>query len=234
MSDSVVPVEVARFDALASNWWDPRGPMAPLHAMNPLRVGWIDRHIKSRFPSQVRLLDVGCGAGLAAEALARLGHDVTGIDAAAEVIAAAEAHAQGQDLTLAYRVSTAEALLAEGKRFDVVTALEVIEHVADPQAFVCTLAELLTPGGILVLSTLNRTRRAYLTAKIGAEYILRMLPVGTHDWAKFVTPAEAAAILRNAGMRTVDVSGMRYAPLSGQWRTSRDTSINYILAAQKD
>lgn len=234
MSDSVVPAEVARFDALASNWWDPRGPMAPLHAMNPLRVGWIDRHIKSRSPSQVRLLDVGCGAGLAAEALARLGHDVTGIDAAAEVIAAAEAHAQGQDLTLAYRVSTAEALLAEGKRFDVVTALEVIEHVADPQAFVCTLAELLTPGGILVLSTLNRTRRAYLTAKIGAEYILRMLPVGTHDWAKFVTPAEAAAILRNAGMRTVDVSGMRYAPLSGQWRTSRDTSINYILAAQKD
>lgn len=234
MSTSVVPAEIARFDALARDWWNPRGPMAPLHAMNPLRVGWIDRQIKANFKTSVRLLDIGCGAGLAAEALARLGHDVTGIDAAAEVIAAAQVHAKGQSLALAYRVSTAEALLAEGARFDVVTALEVIEHVADPQAFVITLTALLAPGGLLVLSTLNRTRRAYLTAKIGAEYVLRLLPVGTHDWGKFLTPSEIAAMLREAGMRPADVAGMRYAPLAGQWRTSRDTSVNYILAARKD
>ncbi len=234
MSTSVIPAEVARFDALAASWWNPRGPMAPLHAMNPLRVGWIDTAIKARFAAPVHLLDVGCGAGLAAEALAKLGHDVTGIDAATDIIAAAKAHALGQSLPLAYRVSTAEALHEEGARFDVVTALEVIEHVADPRQFVATLSNLLAPGGLLVLSTLNRTRRAYLTAKLGAEYVLRLLPVGTHDWRKFLTPSELAAMLRDAGLRTTDVAGMRYAPLAGTWRASHDTSINYILAAVKD
>jgi 2-polyprenyl-6-hydroxyphenyl methylase/3-demethylubiquinone-9 3-methyltransferase len=244
MSNSVVPAEVARFGALASRWWDPRGPMAPLHAMNPLRVGWIDGQIKAHLatpprnspvpPPHLCLLDVGCGAGLAAEALARRGYNVTGIDAAAEVIGAATVHAQGQPLALAYRVSTAESLLAEEARYDVITALEVIEHVADPQAFVNTLSVLLKPGGLLVLSTLNRTRRAYLTAKIGAEYLFRLLPAGTHDWSKFLSPAEVAAMLRQARMRTTDVAGMRYAPLTGRWRTSPDTSVNYILAARKD
>lgn len=233
MSSSVVAAEVAQFDALAAQWWNPRGPMAPLHAMNPLRVGWTQRHIATTCQSPARLLDVGCGAGLAAEALARLGHDVTGIDAAAEVIAAAEAHAAGQNLKLAYRCTTAEALHASSTRFDIVTALEVVEHVADPAAFIATLAALLEPGGLLVMSTLNRTRRSYLTAKLGAEYVLRLLPVGTHRWQQFITPAELSAMMRKAGLRLVDVAGMGFNPLTGRWQETRDTSVNYIAAARK-
>jgi 2-polyprenyl-6-hydroxyphenyl methylase/3-demethylubiquinone-9 3-methyltransferase len=234
MESSVVTAEVARFDALAQRWWDPRGPMAPLHAMNPLRVGWVDKHVRDAFGRNVRMLDVGCGAGLAAEALAKCGHDVTGIDAAPEVIAAATAHAEGQNLKLSYRVATAEALLAEGARFEAITSLEVIEHVADPAAFVGTLAQMLSEGGVLVLSTLNRTRRSYLTAKLGAEYVLRMLPVGTHDWSKFLTPAEVAAMLRAAGLRVTDVAGMGFSPFSGRWKLTRDTAVNYIMAARRD
>jgi len=234
MESSVVTAEVARFDALAQRWWDPRGPMAPLHAMNPLRVGWVDKHVRDAFGRNVRMLDVGCGAGLAAEALAKCGHDVTGIDAAPEVIAAATAHAEWQNLKLSYRVATAEALLAEGARFEAITSLEVIEHVADPAAFVGTLAQMLSEGGVLVLSTLNRTRRSYLTAKLGAEYVLRMLPVGTHDWSKFLTPAEVAAMLRAAGLRVTDVAGMGFSPFSGRWKLTRDTAVNYIMAARRD
>ena len=234
MESSVVTAEVARFDALAQRWWDPRGPMAPLHAMNPLRVGWVDKQVRDAFGRNVRMLDVGCGAGLAAEALAKCGHDVTGIDAAPEVIAAATAHAEGQNLKLSYRVATAEALLAEGARFEAITSLEVIEHVADPAAFVGTLAQMLSEGGVLVLSTLNRTRRSYLTAKLGAEYVLRMLPVGTHDWSKFLTPAEVAAMLRAAGLRVTDVAGMGFSPFSGRWKLTRDTAVNYIMAARRD
>ena len=234
MESSVVTAEVARFDALAQRWWDPRGPMAPLHAMNPLRVGWVDKHVRDAFGRNVRMLDVGCGAGLAAEALAKCGHDVTGIDAAPEVIAAATAHAEGQNLKLSYRVATAEALLAEGARFEAITSLEVIEHVADPAAFVGTLAQMLSEGGVLVLSTLNRTRRSYLTAKLGAEHVLRMLPVGTHDWSKFLTPAEVAAMLRAAGLRVTDVAGMGFSPFSGRWKLTRDTAVNYIMAARRD
>eukprot|EP01037_Dinobryon_pediforme_P009310 gene9310-9391_t len=196
-SDSVVPTEVAQFDALAARWWDKSGPMAPLHAMNPVRVAWACRHLR---PGS-QLLDVGCGAGIASEAFARLGYTVTGIDAAGEVIAAARSHAEHHGVRVDYRQATAEALLAAGARFEAVTALEVIEHVADPQAFLHTLSGLLKPGGVLVLSTLNRTRRSYLTAKLGAEYILRLLPVGTHDWSRFLSPAEVGAMLRNAGLR---------------------------------
>jgi 2-polyprenyl-6-hydroxyphenyl methylase/3-demethylubiquinone-9 3-methyltransferase len=231
---SILADEVARFDGLAARWWDRRGPMAPLHAMNPLRVGWVDRRVRAAWGGPVRLLDMGCGAGLAAEALARLGHDVLGVDAGAEVIGAARAHAEGLDARLTYRQVTAEALLAEGARFTAVTALEVIEHVADPQGFVTDLAGLLEPGGVLVLSTLNRTRRSYVTAKLGAEYVLRLLPVGTHDWRRFVTPAELGTMLRAAGLRVTDVAGMVFDPLARQWRESRDTAINYIMAARKD
>jgi 2-polyprenyl-6-hydroxyphenyl methylase/3-demethylubiquinone-9 3-methyltransferase len=219
--------EVAKFDRLAERWWDPEGPMKPLHRMNPARIAWIE----ALLPSGCRVLDVGCGAGLAAEALARNGHDVLGIDAAGEAIAAAEAHAAGQALRLSYRSATAEELVAAGLRFPAVVSLEVVEHVADGPGFIRYLAALLEPGGVLVMSTLNRTRRSWLTAKLGAEYILRLLPVGTHDWRQFITPVELAGMMRAAGLRVTKTAGLVMDPLSGQWRTGRDTGVNYLIAA---
>lgn len=208
--------------------------MRALHAMNPARVGWIEGRLRRRFgPSPVRLLDVGSGAGLAAEAFARRGHAVLGLDAAGEAIEAARAHAAGRGLDLRYRAGLAEELLAEGARFPAITALEVIEHVPDPRAFLIVLAGLLEPGGVLFVSTLNRTARSLLLAKFGAEYVLRMLPVGTHDWRKFITPAELAAHGRAAGLRLADSAGMGFDPLGGRWRIGRDLSMNYLAALAK-
>lgn len=230
--DSALPAEVARFNALAGRWWDPDGPMRPLHRMNRLRVGWIDRRVRARFgPGGVRLLDVGCGAGLAAEAFARAGHIVLGIDAAGEALAAGRDHAAGTGLPLEYRDIPMEALADEGARFAAVTALEVIEHVADPAGFMAVLARLLEPGGLLFLSTLNRTPRSFLTAKLGAEYVLRLLPAGTHDWRRFVTPAELGAHARAAGLRIADIAGMVPDPVRGGWREARNVSVNYIAMA---
>ena len=224
---TVSSAEVAQFDALAARWWDPDGPMRPLHRMNPARIEWI----VERMGDARRVLDVGCGAGIAAEALARRGFEVLGIDAAAETIAAAERHAAGLEGAPAYRVGTAEELLAEGRRFPAITALEVIEHVPDPAALLGVLAALLEPGGWLFLSTLNRTQRSFLAAKVGAEYVMRWLPVGTHDWRRFIKPVELAAMLRDAGLRVSDMAGLAPDPLRGGWHAVRDTSVNYIVAA---
>jgi 2-polyprenyl-6-hydroxyphenyl methylase / 3-demethylubiquinone-9 3-methyltransferase len=226
-SGTVSAAEVRKFDQLAARWWDPSGPMKPLHRMNPARVGWIE----SLLHGPTRILDIGCGAGLAAEALARHGHDVLGIDAAGEAIEAAQNHASDKSVPVTYRACLAEDLVAEGARFPVVTCLEVIEHVPDPAGFVRVLVQLLEPGGLLVLSTLNRTRRSWVTAKVGAEYVLRMLPVGTHDWKAFITPAELAALLRAAGLRVGHTTGLVLDPLTGRWRTSRDMAVNYMIAA---
>jgi 2-polyprenyl-6-hydroxyphenyl methylase/3-demethylubiquinone-9 3-methyltransferase len=235
-ADSVNDDEVRKFGALAARWWDSSGPMRPLHMMNPVRVSWILGHISNRFTgspqSNLRILDVGCGAGLLSESLAKAGHQVLGLDASAEAIAAAEAHAAGRDLTLTYRTGAAEDLLAEGQKFPVITALEVIEHVPDPAGFIATLIGLLEPGGLLFISTLNRTGRSWLTAKLGAEFLLRMLPVGTHEWRQFVTPAELDDYCRRAGLRMAAIAGMSFDPLSGGFRITRDTGVNYIALAE--
>jgi len=227
---SVSAEEVARFDALAPRWWDVRGPMRPLHQMNTLRVGWVSRRIRAQLGSgALPVLDLGCGGGIATEALARAGFAMQGIDASAEAIGVARAHAAEGGQEIGYRDGLAGDLAAQGARFAAVTALEIIEHVPDQAEFVHTLARLLRPDGVLFISTLNRTLRSLAVAKIGAEYVARLLPAGTHDWRKFVKPEELAALGRGAGLRLTDVAGMVFDPASG-WRESRDTSINYIAA----
>ena len=232
MSSSVAAGEIARFDAMASRWWDPSGPMRPLHRMNPARIGWVlsqaARHLGAT--EGLPTLDVGCGAGIAAEALARAGLDVLGIDAAPDVIAAGAAHAEGQGLPLTYRVAAAEDLLGEPAHFRLITALEVIEHVADPAPFLATLAQLAMPGALLVLSTLDRSPASFLAAKVAAEYVLRWLPVGTHDWRRFLRPAELAATLRRSGWRPVASAGLVPARGDG-WRITGRPGVNYMMAA---
>lgn len=232
MSSSVAAGEIARFDAMASRWWDPSGPMRPLHRMNPARIGWVlaqaERYLGAT--AGLKTLDVGCGAGIAAEALARAGLDVLGIDAAPDVIAAGAAHAGGQGLPLTYRVAAAEDLRDEPARFRLITALEVIEHVADPGPFLATLAHLAAPGALLVLSTLDRSPASFLAAKVAAEYVLRWLPVGTHDWRRFLRPAELAAALRQSGWRPVASAGMVPAQ-GGGWRLTARPGVNYLMAA---
>ncbi|EKN00839.1 MULTISPECIES: bifunctional 2-polyprenyl-6-hydroxyphenol methylase/3-demethylubiquinol 3-O-methyltransferase UbiG [Acidocella] len=228
---SVIAEEIARFDALAARWWDARGPMRPLHMLNPVRAGWVAQRVRRAKGEGVSILDVGCGAGLLAEALAKDGFAVTGLDAGAEVIDVARGHAQGQGLNITYRHGTAEGLAAEGASFPVVTALEIIEHVADPLEFLKSLRALLAPGGVLFLSTLNRTPQSYAVAKFGAEYVLRLLPVGTHDWKMFIKPEELGRLCRQAGLRLTDTAGLSYSPRQAGFTVSRDLSVNYIAMA---
>lgn len=243
---TVNPEEIAQFDAIATEWWDERGKFAPLHRMNPTRLVFIRQQIEQHFGRPVgdhaahkplaplRMLDVGCGGGLICEPLARLGAAVTGIDAGAENIAIARAHAEGQGLSIDYRPIAAEALAETGAQYDVVLALEIVEHVADVALFFTTLAQLVKPGGLLLLSTLNRTARSYALAIVGAEYILRWLPRGTHDWNKFLKPSEMAEYLGQHRLDLVALSGLTYRPLSARFGLNpRDLSVNYLLAAKK-
>lgn len=242
MNGTASASEIAKFDQIAAAWWDPDGPMAPLHRMHPCRMDWVIGGIATalgRDPGAeaplagLRILDVGCGAGLVAESLARAGAEVTGLDAAAEALAVARRHAEAGGLHIHYRDGTPEALLAEAPApFDVVTALEVVEHVTDRAGFCASLARLARPGGLVVLSTLNRNLRSLLTAKLAAEYLLRWVPAGTHDWRGFVRPAELGADCRAAGLHVRRIAGMALAA-GGGWRITRDVGVNYLMLAQK-
>jgi 2-polyprenyl-6-hydroxyphenyl methylase/3-demethylubiquinone-9 3-methyltransferase len=232
--------EVARFDKLAHDWWDANGPFKPLHRINPTRLTYIRDQLCRTFGRDKKaaaslgglsVLDIGCGGGLVAEPLARLGATVTGIDPAPETIEAAKAHAKGARLDITYRAATAEQLAEEGLTFDAVLLLEVVEHVPDVPQFVKAVAPLVEPGGVMILSTINRTFKAYGLVIIGAELILRWLPAGTHNWARFVTPDELRSALRAAGLTPTDVAGMVYNPLADEWRLARDSDVNYFAMA---
>ncbi len=240
---SVDPREVERFARMAAKWWDPRGPMAPLHKLNPLRVGYVRDRAAERFGRDVklmgclrglRILDIGCGAGILSEPLARLGAEMVGIDPAAENIEAARLHAGESGVAVDYRATTAETLAEAGERFDVVLAMEVVEHVVDVPAFVTTCAGMVKPGGLLVMATLNRTLKSFALAIVGAEYILRWLPRGTHQWDKFVKPDELEAAIEDAGLNVIGERGVIYNPLADRWQLSSDMDVNYMLAAARD
>jgi 2-polyprenyl-6-hydroxyphenyl methylase / 3-demethylubiquinone-9 3-methyltransferase len=237
---TVDSTESAKFNALAAQWWDPKGSSAPLHAMNPARLSVIRDHLCARFdrdPRQLRplaglaVLDLGCGAGLVSEPLARMGAAVTAIDAASEAIAAGKAHATQSGLAIDYHCMAPEELASLPARFDAVISLEVVEHVADVAVYADTLHDLLKPGGMAILSTLNRTPQSWLTAIAGAEYIARLLPRGTHDWKKFLTPAELATVLMAAGLTPGEPQGLSFDPLKNIWHVSSRTDVNYMLAA---
>ncbi|TWT08738.1 bifunctional 2-polyprenyl-6-hydroxyphenol methylase/3-demethylubiquinol 3-O-methyltransferase UbiG [Reyranella sp. CPCC 100927] len=240
---TVDPAEVERFSRIADEWWDAGGKFAPLHRLNPARVGFVRDHVAARFnrdPLQpaplagLRLLDIGCGGGLVCEPMCRLGADVVGIDASDKNVAVAKLHAERMRLAIDYRCDTAEALQAAGEAFDVVLALEIIEHVAEPGLFLNCCADLVRPGGLLILSTLNRTAKAFALGIVGAEYVLGWLPRGTHDWRKFVKPSEAARPLRTAGLSVETLAGLVYSPVTGRWRVHpRDLDVNYLMVATK-
>ncbi|MGB3146269.1 MAG: bifunctional 2-polyprenyl-6-hydroxyphenol methylase/3-demethylubiquinol 3-O-methyltransferase UbiG [Paracoccaceae bacterium] len=243
-TSSIDQAEVAKFEAMASEWWDVNGKFRPLHMMNPVRLDYITRQIAAEFGRDLtgqrpfaglRILDIGCGGGLLSEPMARLGAEVVGADAAAGNIPVARIHAEQSGLTIDYRHTTAEALAEAAETFDIVLAMEIIEHVADPAGFTVTCQRLLRPGGLLICSTLNRTTKSFLAAIIGAEWVMRWLPKGTHDWAKFITPAELATMIGAAGLVALDQKGFTFNPVSWVWSISdRDLSVNYVAAARRD
>ena len=242
-SSTVDPAEVAKFEAMAAEWWDPNGKFKPLHMLNPCRLDYITAQIASEFDRDrsapmpfagLRILDIGCGGGLLSEPMARLGADVVGADPAARNIPVAQLHAEQSGLTIDYRLTTAEDLAAAGERFDVLLNMEVVEHVPDPQSFLTACQTLLKPGGLMICSTLNRNAKSFGMAIIGAEWVMRWLPKGTHDWRKFITPDELADFITKAGLDPVDRKGMVFNPVAWSWSlSSRDLSVNYVTASVK-
>ena len=234
--------EVARFAALADTWWDPAGKMGMLHKFNPVRLGFIKEAACRRFgrdPKRLdslaglRVLDIGCGGGILSEPIARLGAAVVGADPAGANVEAARVHAGREGLAIDYRVTTAEGLADAGERFEVVLAMEVVEHVADLTLFVNRCAEMVKPGGLMVVATLNRTIKSFALAIVGAEYVLRWLPRGTHQWDKFVTPNELEIAIEKSGMTMTQETGVIYNLLADRWQLSTDMDVNYMVAAQK-
>ncbi|MGR3343943.1 MAG: bifunctional 2-polyprenyl-6-hydroxyphenol methylase/3-demethylubiquinol 3-O-methyltransferase UbiG [Paracoccaceae bacterium] len=242
-SSSIDAAEIAKFEAMAAEWWDANGKFKPLHMLNPCRLDYIaaqiaaeyERDLTSALPFKgLRILDIGCGGGLLAEPMARLGADVLGADAAARNIPVAQIHAEQAGLKIDYRHTTAEALAAAGELFDAILNMEVVEHVADPQAFLTTCQVLLKPGGLMVCSTINRNPKSFLMAIVGAEYVMRWLPKGTHDWNRFVTPDELFELIGKAGLQAVDRKGFVFNPLLWSWSLSnRDLSVNYVTTSLK-
>jgi 2-polyprenyl-6-hydroxyphenyl methylase/3-demethylubiquinone-9 3-methyltransferase len=239
-SATVDPQEIDRFAAQAEAWWDPEGSFRPLHRLNPVRLEFIRQHVAAHFGRNISslrpfdslsLLDIGCGGGLVAEPMSRLGFAVTAIDADARAIAVARAHAEAAGLSIDYRIATAESMAATGQRFDAVLALEIIEHVADPAAFFGSLSALVRPGGAVVAATLNRTARSLASAVLAAEYLLGWLPRGTHDWRKFVRPSELVLGLRRNGLKATKLAGVSYDWMRGEWSLSPDLGVNYMITA---
>ena len=241
---SVDPEDVARFSRIAAEWWDPTGKFAPLHRFNPVRLRFIRDQALTRFSRDemavkpfegLSLLDIGCGGGLLCEPMTRLGFSVTGVDASARNIGTASAHAAQMGLVIDYRCATVESLVEAGtERFDLILNMEVVEHVVDPGQFLRDAASLLKPGGLMIIATLNRTLKALALAKIGAEYVLRWLPAGTHDWTKFLKPEEIRDFLDGAPVSVHGPFGVEYNPLADSWRLGPDTTMNYMMTATKD
>ncbi|MFD1913583.1 bifunctional 2-polyprenyl-6-hydroxyphenol methylase/3-demethylubiquinol 3-O-methyltransferase UbiG [Halodurantibacterium flavum] len=233
--------EVAKFQAMAAEWWDPNGKFKPLHMLNPCRLDYIVRQIAAEFGRDpgserpfagLRILDIGCGGGLLSEPMARLGADIVGADAAERNIPVARIHAEQMGLAIDYRHTTAEDLAAAGETFDIVLNMEVVEHVANPLTYLSACHSLLRPGGLMICSTLNRNPKSWLMAIVGAEYVMRWLPKGTHDWSKFITPDELYDLLRRAGLDPVDRKGFVFNPVTWSWSLSdRDLSVNYVTAS---
>jgi 2-polyprenyl-6-hydroxyphenyl methylase/3-demethylubiquinone-9 3-methyltransferase len=239
---SIDDAEVERFDRLAADWWDVRGPMAALHKFNPVRLAYIRDQAAARFDRDpkkldclkgLRVLDIGCGGGILSEPLARLGASMVGADPAKKNIAIAAAHAEESGVAVDYRATTAEALAEAGEMFDVVLAMEVVEHVVDVKAFVATCASMVKPGGLMIAATLNRTLKSFALAIVGAEYVLRWLPRGTHQWDKFVTPQELERAFESAGLDVTGERGVIYNLLADRWQLSSDMDVNYMLVGER-